>query len=140
MNGVKPKVPCFRCGECCREFSSEKGVILVPDDLSALSSRLSLSEAEFSDTYLNWNTITTGRGDLTIPFLKSKTGDCPFLENSLCRVFEVRPLQCTRAPLDFFWQGHFPYEYPCQDGITVPETWSSKESDKDFLSQQSVLT
>ena len=44
-----------------------------------------------------------------------KNRKCAFLDNRLCRIYEVRPIQCKRTPYNFFAYKKL-WEYmPCVD-------------------------
>ena len=84
---------CTECGQCC---SHPEGVVeLTSDELTALADYLGIDEGEFRERY-----ISKGQNDDVFELQSHKNGDCIFLEDERCQVYEVRPLQCRTYP---FW-------------------------------------
>jgi Fe-S-cluster containining protein len=130
------KYDCTKCGECCRNFSDEKGVILFPRDIREISNYLGLSTKDFQINYsnLSWQ---DSQGRLpALYILKHKHGNCIFLDDSgLCKIYSSRPIQCQRAPFNFFWSGSLDYAYECWETADVPPKWSSNELDHSLLTE-----
>lgn len=80
------------CGQCCTSELREGSLFLEPDDLGRLARHLGLTERDFVRRY----TVDEGEGELELAM--DGDGSCPFLERALCRVYEVRPLQCRTYP------------------------------------------
>ncbi|MFP4266852.1 MAG: YkgJ family cysteine cluster protein [Spirochaetaceae bacterium] len=86
---------CRRCGGCCRY---EPGfVFLSKNDLSRLSSALSMKEEDFIRRYCRFVTIG---GKKRLSLQEKRNYDCIFWENGGCSVYEARPFQCRSFP---FW-------------------------------------
>ena len=86
---------CKRCSACCRYDSGF--VFLSEKDLERLTVRLKMDNNVFIKTYCRWVTDWQGREVLS---LKEKSNnDCIFWD-SLCTVYDARPLQCRTFP---FW-------------------------------------
>lgn len=84
---------CIGCGRCCR---GEPGAIyFTEDEGAAIAAFLNVTPEEFESRYVT--------GKWRAPSLKEKYGgDCIFHDEktNLCRIYEVRPLQCRLFP---FW-------------------------------------
>lgn len=92
---------CTQCGKCC---TGEPGYVWVNDEELAAIARVR-GETVPEVTAL-W-TRQTPRGRT----LREKAnGDCIFLENRRCTVYEVRPRQCRTWP---FWESN----------VETPEDW-----------------
>ncbi|WP_281744561.1 YkgJ family cysteine cluster protein [Thermanaerovibrio acidaminovorans] len=85
---------CLECGRCCR---GESGAIWMTDEeVRRMAEALGLEEGEFRSRYM---TTRWGRQSLR----ERVNGDCVMLdpETNRCRVYPVRPLQCSLFP---FWR------------------------------------
>jgi Fe-S-cluster containining protein len=81
---------CQRCGACCRIA----GQVRVTDsDIMRLATFLELSEPEFIQRYTE---LARDRRGLVLK--DQPDGVCLFLEASDCRVYPVKPEQCTQFP------------------------------------------
>ena len=82
---------CRRCGRCC---GGEPGYVWITEtDIADFASRVGLSEEEVTKRFVRrvWRRWS----------LKERpNGDCVMLEDGRCKVYEVRPSQCTAFP---FW-------------------------------------
>ena len=84
---------CSRCGACCR---NQKAVLLTVHDILRLAGKLGLKPGEFFKKYC---TITTKySSDGLKRFYLKVDGGCPFLEDGLCSVQDVKPVACARNP------------------------------------------
>ncbi len=92
---------CTQCGKCC---TGEPGFVWVNDaELTAIAAARGETVERVTALY----TRLTGRGRT----LREKAdGDCVFLEDRRCGVYEVRPRQCRTWP---FWESN----------VETPETW-----------------
>ncbi len=81
---------CTGCGKCCT--GSPGYVYLSPSDLTMLAERFSLDEAEFAKKYTR---VVDGQISLIDA---PNSGDCVFLKNNQCSVYEARPIQCRTFP------------------------------------------
>jgi Fe-S-cluster containining protein len=81
---------CTRCGRCCTGAS---GYVWVTDeDIEALAEYLSMTLAAFGRRHLR-------QVGLRYALLeRAATGDCVFLRDGLCTVYDRRPSQCRRFP------------------------------------------
>ncbi len=81
---------CTGCGKCCT--GSPGYVYLSQMDLERLAEHFQLTPVEFAKKY-------TRLVDGVYALLdKPNSGDCIYLENNKCKVYESRPLQCQTFP------------------------------------------
>lgn len=86
---------CTGCGKCCT--GSPGYVFLSPSDFERLADHHSLSHEEFAANY-------TYKVDDKISLIdRPGSGDCVFLKDKKCTVYEARPTQCRTFP----WWIHF---------------------------------
>ena len=83
---------CKRCGHCC-SFGSGA---LSDNDIKAIADYLRISEDELKEKYLE--TIERYNTTRFRPRLIRENGmpygKCIFLDNNLCRIHEVKPIEC----------------------------------------------
>jgi Fe-S-cluster containining protein len=95
---------CTSCGKCCKTKGS---VWLSPDEISKTSKYLNLD----MDTFIaNYAHRTLSENELVWMQLKNDPEDeaCIFLEDTKCKIYEVRPVQCSTYP---FWPNILESEY-----------------------------
>ena len=83
---------CTGCGKCCTGASAS--VNLSRSDLDRLAAFKRIPAGRFVRIYTR---LAKGRRVLTN---RPGSGDCVFLENNACSVYEARPIQCRTFP---FW-------------------------------------
>jgi Fe-S-cluster containining protein len=90
------KFTCKRCSSCCRYDSGF--VFLSENDLEKLIARLKMDRDGFIKKYCRWVTDVNGKEVLSLREKPNK--DC-ILWDSVCTVYEARPVQCKTFP---FWK------------------------------------
>lgn len=81
---------CTGCGKCC---TGAPGYVWVtPDEITAIAAYLGIERELFCQEYVR---EVDGRLSLTE---SSETYDCAFLEGARCRIYPVRPSQCSTFP------------------------------------------
>ena len=86
---------CSQCGNCCRNHGDYAYVYLTEVELREIPPFLGLSRREFLERH-----CTKEPGSFVS--LRMDQPSCPFLgEDSRCRIYPVRPLQCRTWP---FWE------------------------------------
>ncbi|HLH89155.1 MAG TPA: YkgJ family cysteine cluster protein [Xanthobacteraceae bacterium] len=137
MTSREPELNCTKCGKCCKGFDKERGVILFPADVARLAKRLQLLPADFVSRYCRRELeLENNETGVKLHLLKDNRGDCVFLnDDNLCSVYDIRPVQCERAPFRFFWQGLANFPYDCVKGVSVPAAWSSDADDRQLLDE-----
>lgn len=90
---------CNLCGDCCKNFSNQNGVILFPEDIKRISHKLGLTNKEFIHNYSYEELLDTELGEITVFFLKDIKGQCVFLsQDNQCTIHEIKPAQCEGWP------------------------------------------
>ncbi len=84
------KFKCTGCGKCCT--GSDGYVYISKTDIETMSNHLSLTTKEFTKTYTRHVSGEYALKD------QPKSGDCIFLKNNQCSVYEARPIQCRTFP------------------------------------------
>jgi Fe-S-cluster containining protein len=90
---ILKRFECTGCGECCRWSGA---VLLTDDDILSMAAHLEMSEADFIAQHTR---LAPNRKQLAL--LDQENGSCEFLEGDRCRVYAVRPKQCSSFP--FAW-------------------------------------
>lgn len=94
---------CTRCGRCCSGKKDGYVWVTLPE-IVRLAERLGLGLDAFGRAYLR-------RVGARYALLEHHTtGDCIFLREAQCAVYEARPVQCRTFP---FWPTH----------LASPEAW-----------------
>ena len=86
---------CTGCGKCCT--GSPGYVYLSSGDLDKLAAHFQLEPEQFAQKYTR---LVEGQYALLD---RPGSGDCIFLENNQCSVYESRPVQCRTFP---WWIHH----------------------------------
>ena len=85
---------CTECGQCC---SNPEGFVTITEvEATAIAKQLSLSREDFLQQF----TMRNDEAEGLIELKSHANGDCIFLDNERCTVYEQRPLQCRTYP---FW-------------------------------------
>ena len=93
---------CSECGDCC---TGAPGYVWVnADEIQAMAARLKISVADFEAKF----TRKVGARRTLIEF---DNGDCVFLKDRKCTLYEERPRQCRTWP---FWDSN----------LKSPEAWA----------------
>jgi len=84
------KFKCTGCGKCC---SGPSGYVFLSEpDLERLAAHFSLTPQEFAKKY-------TRLVDEQYALLdRPNSGDCIFLKDKRCSVYDARPIQCQTFP------------------------------------------
>ncbi len=123
------------CGECCKHLSDEYVVILFPQDIVRISSRLNMDEASFRQRYVRSDKLTIGNGLwFPIDVVRDINGRCVFLlDDNRCSIHDFKPVQCLRSPFGFFWDSSIHNQFECVRKANVPIDWTSYELDKKLI-------
>jgi len=84
---------CTSCGNCCTK--SDGFVNLDESEAANIAKLLNLSESEFLETYVDM--LPEAK---TLSLKSRSNGDCIFLKDEQCQVYQARPTQCRTFP---FW-------------------------------------
>lgn len=125
---------CKKCGKCCcvNELRTHINVIILQDDLVSISKFLKIDKKEFVGCYCVCKSINLGSNqNHNIYLLKALNGKCIFLENSLCKIHNVKPLQCKLAPYHLFSTSNLWNHLPCYS--KKENKYAVTESDINFV-------
>ena len=94
-----PAFKCVRCAKCCRGACGDNTVTVFPGEIRAIMAATSLpwpdivepEEAGDEDRYGN-------RHAFEWALRRKPDGDCIFLENGRCTIYEARPVICRTYP------------------------------------------
>lgn len=86
-NQVAAQIDCKTCGNCCKEMTP----VLKAPDITRLAGELNLTEDEVKEKYLA--PCEEKKGSYTF-----NVKPCPFLEGTVCSVYNARPADCQSYP------------------------------------------
>ncbi len=89
---------CTRCSQCCR--FTPGFVFLSADDLKSIARIVKLSIEEVVSRYCR---VVNIGGFKRLSLIEKSNYDCIFWEDTGCRIYAGRPLQCKSYP---FWQSN----------------------------------
>jgi Fe-S-cluster containining protein len=90
---VVKQIDCTRCANCCKTLQA----VVTRDEIVTISGHLNIPETEFISRYLKLQPFSSEHAFAQRP--------CPFLENNLCRIYEIRPEDCRSYP--HLWKKEF---------------------------------
>lgn len=123
---------CTKCGDCCKGFSEDFGVILFPFEIKPLATNLTISEDEFKAKFCTSKNTEVDGKKIDLFYLRyDKEGMCLFLKNNACSIHSFKPLQCQKGPFNFFWDGEMKFE--CMKKTYLPENWSTELEDIELV-------
>ncbi|MBF0371507.1 MAG: YkgJ family cysteine cluster protein [Magnetococcales bacterium] len=88
-----PGISCFNT--CCSNIE----IVLTPYDILRLRKRLDLSAEEFLYEYATPSQLQKGQLPVALMQMDAKTGQCPFVTDEGCSVYEDRPVTCRYYPV-----------------------------------------
>lgn len=106
---------CTQCGECCRNFSDERMVLLFPGELAMLAEGVGCAENVLTETRTVPVEAFAAMG-IAARRLRHVDGRCTFLtDDGLCGIHAFKPLQCRNGPDRFMTR--WMTSYACMEGI-----------------------
>lgn len=133
MNKEEKVFHCKKCGECCKNFSLERGVIIFPNDIERISNFLRISSEKFLEDYCYNVNVQVKGGYVNLHFLSSNDGACVFLNKNLCSIHEVKPIQCKKSPLSFFPNCNDTNLYDCVNNSQIVYNQEATDYDKGLI-------
>lgn len=88
---------CNKCAQCCRAEFGDNTVIVFPSEIRSISEKTGLSRDDFVIPTPSEDMDSKGNVH-TFEWVLKKNGDCIFLENDLCEIYECRPHICRTYP------------------------------------------
>ncbi len=126
---------CEKCGECCRGFSENRGIILFPDDIYRISKMLNISSEIFKKKYCYSYELVTESKNIYIYILRYINKQCIFLnESNLCEIHDFKPIQCFKGPIYIYWYGEPWLNCIKIKDIKLPQSWSTEDDDLKLIS------
>lgn len=113
LKKLKRTHKCLKCGKCCisNDMLSGSAVIIFPSDIPSISKGLGISSIAFLKDYCKKMTLPSG---LIIYVLNNLTERCMFLtSDNLCSIHSFKPIQCKKAPYNFFFKHQNWNHLPC---------------------------
>lgn len=124
---------CYKCGECCSNFSKERHVLLFPEDIKQICQGINMDIIDFKKKYCKSIKIKGNNKNITIPVLKNLKGKCIFLSSeNLCLIHTYKPYQCKHSPLNFLWDNE--RSTKCLQKLKIPKNWSTEIKDRKLFS------
>jgi Fe-S-cluster containining protein len=108
---------CRRCGKCCKSAYGDNTVTIFPSEIRAIMGATGLEWLDVVRPNDCFDMDDNGEyHTFEWALLKKNNGECKFLENGACRIYEHRPHICRTYPMSLD-TGHMEVElYEC-DGI-----------------------
>ena len=88
---------CKRCARCCRVEHGDNTVTVFPFEIMRISHKTGLNLEEIAIPTPSEDRDTEGNIH-TFEWVLKKNGDCVFLKEGLCRIYECRPCICKTYP------------------------------------------
>lgn len=130
-----PGFECTMCGECCKHLSDEYVVLLFPQDITRISSRLNMDIASFRQRYVRSDKLIIDDClYFPIDVVRDNNGRCVFLlDDNRCSIHDFKPIQCARGPFGFFWDPSQQHHFECVRKANVHSDWNSCQLDKALI-------
>lgn len=122
---------CKKCGACCKASSNESHcVILYPSDVDQISCQLQMPKALFLERFCIETSLSVKEHKVKLYLLRFIDCHCIFLgRDNLCKIYKFRPIQCKKAPYEYFSYQDVWGHMPCLD-VNHLSMCTSKELDK----------
>ncbi|MCZ7402172.1 MAG: YkgJ family cysteine cluster protein [Candidatus Methanoperedens sp.] len=88
---------CRKCARCCMGEFGDNTVIVSPSQIRKICKRSGLKRDDFVIPTPSDDTDEDGNIH-TFEWVLKKNGDCIFLKNKLCEIYECRPFICKTHP------------------------------------------
>lgn len=124
---------CNKCGDCCRGFSDDFGVVVFPYEVDDLANDLKIEADVFVTKYCNAISIEINDKPQELYMLRHIDGRCVFLDGNDCTIHHAKPIQCKNGPFGFFWDGD--RRFDCMVNVDVPKDWESTKNDIKIIIQ-----
>ncbi len=88
---------CRKCARCCREEYGDNTVFIFPSEIKRICEKTELRRDEFVIPTPSQDRDAKGNIH-TFEWVLRKNGDCIFLQNGFCTIYEKRPYICETYP------------------------------------------
>lgn len=88
---------CQRCARCCMEEYGDNTVSVFPFEIRRISEKTGLKREDIAVPAPSEDRDAAGNIH-TFEWVLKKNGDCMFLDNGLCKIYEPRPYICSTYP------------------------------------------
>ncbi|MBU4340816.1 MAG: YkgJ family cysteine cluster protein, partial [Euryarchaeota archaeon] len=88
---------CQRCARCCREDYGDNTVSVFPFEIGRISEKTGLKREDIAFPAPSEDRDAAGNIH-TFEWVLRKNGDCMFIDNGLCKIYEYRPYICSTYP------------------------------------------
>ena len=88
---------CNKCAQCCRPEFGDNTVIVFPSEIRSICGKTGLSPDDFDMPTPSQDRDAKGNIH-TFEWVLKKNGDCIFLREGLCEIYECRPHICRTYP------------------------------------------
>jgi len=92
---------CQRCARCCMEDYGDNTVSIFPFEIRRISEKTELKREDIAFPAPSEDRDAAGNIH-TFEWVLRKNGDCMFLDNGLCKIYEYRPYICSTYPFYLF--------------------------------------
>ena len=91
---------CKRCGKCCKNAWGDNTVSAFPGEVRAIAQATGLEWLDVARPMESHDVDERGEyHTFEWALQKQKNGDCKFLKDGACTIYEVRPLICRTYPM-----------------------------------------
>ncbi|MBU4077154.1 MAG: YkgJ family cysteine cluster protein [Euryarchaeota archaeon] len=88
---------CQQCARCCMEDYGDNTVSIFPFEIRRISEKTELKREDIAFPAPSEDRDAAGNIH-TFEWALKKNGDCMFLDNGLCKIYEYRPYICSTYP------------------------------------------
>jgi len=134
---VNVRFSCNQCGICCGDTKQKTRHILVLEaEVNNISSQTSLDRTDFSFQIVD-------KSPFVYEMKKTNEGNCVFLKENQCMIYQIRPLICEFYPFELKFNNNkqlhvFDFTFECP-GIGQGKTFNSDEFKRLFNLAQDRL-
>ena len=88
---------CLQCASCCKDACGDNTVYIFPFEIRRICRKTGLGSKDIAIPTPSENRDEAGNIH-TFEWIMKKNGDCNFLKNGLCMIYECRPYICSTYP------------------------------------------
>jgi len=88
---------CKNCAQCCKVEGGDNTVLVFPSEIKRIRKKTGLKRDDFALPMPSQDRDSEGNIH-TFEWVLRKNGNCIFLEDGVCRIYEARPYLCRTYP------------------------------------------